>query len=54
MAAGSVMVSEGKTMASDGMEVDSGKGWCRGARKGTLGFRQREDKGRAKMRVVLP
>ena len=28
----SVMVSEGKTMASDGMEVDSGKGWCRGKR----------------------
>ena len=53
VAAGSVMVSEGKTMASDGMEVDSGKGWCRGARKGTLGFRQREDRGRVKMRVVL-
>ena len=26
MAVVSVMVSEGKTMASDGMEVDSGKG----------------------------
>ena len=49
----SVMVSEGKTMASDGMEVDSGKGRCRGARKGTLGFRQRGDMGRAKMRVFL-
>ena len=53
MAVVSVMVSEAKTMASDGMEVDSGKGQCRGARKGTLGFRQRGDRGRAKMRVFL-
>ena len=49
----SMMLSEGKTMASDRMEVNSGKGWCRGARKGTLGFRQRGNKGRAKMRVFL-
>ena len=49
----SVMVSEGKTMASDGMEVDSGKGQCKGARKGTLGFRKRGDRGRVKMRVLL-
>ena len=34
MVAVSVMVSEGKTMASDGMEVDSDKGWCRGDNKG--------------------
>ena len=49
----SVMVSEGKTMPSDGMEVDSGKGWCRGARKGTLGFRPIGNRGRVKMRVFL-
>ena len=49
----SVMVSEGKTMASDGMEVDSGKGWCRGTIKGTLGFRERGNRVREKMRVFL-
>ena len=40
-------------MASDGMEVDSDKGWCRGARKGTLGFRPRGNRGKVKMRVFL-
>ena len=29
------------------------KGWCRGARKATLGFRQRGDRGREKMMVFL-
>ena len=53
VAAVSVMLSEGKTMASDGMEVNSGKGWYRGARKGTLGFRPRGNRGRVKMRVFL-
>ena len=49
VAAVSVMVSKGKTMASDGMEVDFGKGWCRGA-KGTLGFRHIGYRVRVKMR----
>ena len=35
-----VMVSEGKTMAFDGMEIDSGKIWCGRATQGALGFRQ--------------
>ena len=48
-----VMVSEGKTMASDGMEVDSGKSWCGRATQGALRFKPRGNRVRATRRVVL-
>ena len=48
-----VMVSEGKTMASYGMEMDSGKIWCGRATQGALGFKPRGSRVRAKMKVVL-
>ena len=35
------------------MGVDSGKGWCRGATKGALGFRQRGNRVRAKNEGVF-
>ena len=49
----SVMVSEGTTMASDAMEMDSDKIWCGRATQGALGFKPRGNRVRAKMRVVF-
>ena len=44
-----VMVSEGKIMASDGMEMYSGKIWCGRATQGTLGFKPKGSRVRAKI-----
>ena len=46
-------VSEGKRMASDRCGSGLRQGWCRDARKATLGFRQRGDRGREIMMVFL-
>ena len=43
----SVMVSEGKTMASDGTEVDYCKGWCRGG-KGYTRVQAQRKRGKSK------
>ena len=48
-----VMVSEGKTMAFDGMEMNSGKIWCGRATQGALGFKPRGSRVKAKMKVVF-
>ena len=40
-------------MASDRCGSGLRQGWCRDVRKPTLGFRQRGDRGRAKMMVFL-
>ena len=49
-----MMVSEGKTMASDGMEIDSSKNWCGKATQGALRFRQGGGRVGAKMGGVWP
>ena len=48
-----VMVSEGKTMAYDGMEIDSDKIWCGRVTQGALGFKPRGSRVRAKMKGIL-
>ena len=53
VAAESERVSEGKRMASDRCGGGLRQGWCRDARKATLGFRQKGERGRAKMMVFL-
>ena len=40
-------------MASDGMEMNSCKIWCRKATQGALGFKPRGSRVRAKRKVIL-
>ena len=47
-------MSKGKMMASDRCGSELRKGWCRDARKATLGFKQRGSRVRAKMKLIWP